>query len=85
MVSFLLMKALDLDKERCERDLSLTDFLKYYNENLPSEFPRASLPFLREFRKTYPGLFKSEGTWSLDRHRKKFMDWRPQRTKSLII
>ena len=85
MVSFLLMNALDLDKERCERNLSLTDFLKYYNENLPSAFPRASHLFLREFKKTYPGLFKGEDMWSLDRHRKKFMDWRPQRIKSLII
>ena len=77
------MKALDLDKERSEKKLSIIDFLEYYNKDLPSGFPRASILFLREFRKTYPGLFKSENTWSLSQHRKKFMDWRPQRTKSI--
>ena len=77
------MKTLDLDIERSEEKHSLADFLKLYNEDLPIEFPKASESFLREFRKTYPGLFKGENTWSLDHHRKKFMDWRPQRTKSL--
>ena len=78
------MKTLDPDRERGEKKLSVADFLKYYNENLPSEFPRASLPFLREFKKTYPRLFKGKDTWSLDMHRKKFMEWRPQRTKSSL-
>jgi len=77
------MKAPDLDKERSEKKLSLADFLKYYNEDLPTAFPRASTPFLREFKKAYPGLFNGEDTWSLDQHRKKFMDWNPQRTKAL--
>jgi hypothetical protein len=80
------MKTPNLDKERSEKSLSLPDFLESYNENLPSEFPRASLPFLKEFKKTYPSLFKDEKgekIWSLDQHRKKFMDWRPQRIKSL--
>lgn len=85
MVSLRSMKTPDLDKERSERKLSLTDFLESYNENLPSEFPRASLSSLREFKKTYPGLFKSgDDLWSLDQHRKKFMDWLPQHVKSLI-
>jgi len=75
------MKTPDLDRERSERKLSLTDFLKSYNKDLPDGFPPASLPVLREFRKTYSGLFKGENTWSLDKHRKKFMDWRPQRTR----
>jgi len=75
------MKTPDLDKERSEERLSIREFLKYYNEDLPSAFPRASIPFLTEFKKTYPALFKNEDSWSLDQHRKKFMDWRPQRTK----
>lgn len=83
MLLLQLMKTPDFDRERSEKKIALNDFLKYYNEDLPSEFPRASLPFLREFRKTYPNLFKGENSWSLDHHRKKFMDWRPQRTKSL--
>lgn len=76
------MKAPDPNKERSEKKLSLEDFQKSYNEDLPSAFPRASLPFLQEFQKTHPALFKGRNPWSLEQHRKKFMDWRPQRTKS---
>jgi len=77
------MKPPDLDKERSEKRLSLSDFLTSYNESLPMDFPRASVVFLKEFKKTFPSLFKSDDTWSLDNHRKKFMDWRPQRINSL--
>ena len=77
------MKERDFDKERSEQTLSIEDFKKRYNEDLPSDFPTASITFLKQFKKTYPALFKDESLWSLDRHRKKFMDWRPQRIKSL--
>lgn len=77
------MKAPDIHKERSERKLSIGDFLKLYNENLPADFPPASLPYLLEFKKTHPGLFKGENSWTLDQHRKKFMDWPTQRTLSL--
>ena len=77
------MKILDPVKERSEKKLSLIDFLAFYNENLPSSFPRASQPFLKAFKKAYPGLFQDDNTWSLDQHRKKFMDWLPQHIKSL--
>jgi hypothetical protein len=75
------MKSPDLDKERSERKLSLADFKKFYNENLPSQFPRASVPFLREFQNMYPNLFKGAKAWTLAQHRKKFMDWLPNRLK----
>ena len=77
------MKILDPVKERGERKLSLPDFLTSYNKDLPSSFPRATQPFLKEFKKAYPGLFKDDNTWSLDQHRKKFMDWLPQHIKSI--
>ena len=77
------MKIMDPVKERGERKLSSTDFVTSYNKNLPSRFPRASQPFLREFKKAYPALFKDDSAWSLDQHRKKFMDWLPQHIKSL--
>ena len=76
------MKSRDYDRERSEKRLSLAEFLAAYNEDLPSQFPRVSLPYLKEFRKTYTGLFKSE-TWSLDQHRKKVMDWLPAHLKAL--
>jgi hypothetical protein len=76
------MKSPDPDKERSERKLSINEFLKFYNEGLPSSFPTASILFLKEFRKTYSGLFDGENSWSLDKHRKRFMDWRPQHTRT---
>ena len=77
------MKNPDPEREQSERKRSLNDFLKSYNENLPQEFPLASLPLLREFRKTYPTLFKDTDEWTLDQHRKKFMDWLRQHVRSL--
>ena len=79
-----VMKAPDLDRIRSEKKLSPADFLKSYNENLPSAFPRASLPFLKIFKKANPALFKDKSPWSLDQHRKKLMDWLPQHIKSLL-
>ena len=69
------MKLPDLDRIRSEKSLSFGDFLKSYNEGLPTEYPRASLALLREFRKTHTSLFKTDNLWSLDQHRKKVMDW----------
>ena len=77
------MRLPDLDKERSERSLSFGDFLKSYNEDLPSQFPRASLPLLKEFRKAHSTLFKDGNSWSLDQHRKKVMDWITSRSRVL--
>ncbi len=68
------MKSPDLDRIRSEHKRTLTDFLKLYNENLPSIFPRATTPLLKEFKKTHGNLF-SNSEWTLDQHRKKVMDW----------
>ncbi|MFZ1075382.1 MAG: hypothetical protein WAN50_03355 [Minisyncoccia bacterium] len=75
------MRIPDLDKERSEKHLSFSDFLASYNEDLPEQFPQASVELLREFRKTNKSLFKEGEQWSLDRHRKKVMDWLTIRTK----
>jgi len=75
------MKSPDLDRERSERQISLPEFLRSYNENLPVAFPRASLPLLKEFRAAHTGLFKPGSDWSLDQHRKKVMDWLPAQMK----
>jgi hypothetical protein len=77
------MKAPDVDKMRGEKKRSLKEFLMLYNEGLPAQFPRASLPLLEEYRKSYPSQFKSDSLWSLELHRKKFMDWLPQYLKAL--
>jgi len=75
------MQKRDLEKERSEQSLSITDFLSSYNKGLPDSFPRASLSLLKEFKETYPSLFKAKGAWTLGQHRKKVMDWLPQRLK----
>lgn len=75
------MKLPDLDKLNSEKLLSLSDFLKSYNDGLPLQFPRASLALLREFKKEHMTLFKHTDLWSLDQHRKVVMNWLPSRCK----
>ena len=77
MVLLQTMK-IDPNKERSEEQLPIADFLKSYNEDLPSQFSHANISLLEEFKKTHPGLFNTGNTWSLGQHRKKFMDWLPQ-------
>jgi hypothetical protein len=69
------MKLPDPDKIRSEKVHTLTEFMKLYNENLPSSFPKASAELLEQFRSKHADSFKSKGGWSLDQHRKKVMDW----------
>lgn len=77
------MKGPDLDRERSEKKVTMGEFLATYNDKLPEQFPRATLPLLREYKKRYASQFKEDGLWSLDLHRKKFMDWLPMYLKSL--
>ena len=77
------MKGPDLDKERSEKKHTLIDFLKIYNKGIPSGFPRASFSLLEQYKKLFPTQFKIDNLWSLDLHRKKFMDWLPTHLKSI--
>lgn len=52
----------------------LASFMESYNKSAPRNFPRASVDSLKQFQETHPALFKN-GQWSIDKHRKKFMDW----------
>jgi len=76
------MKRHDVDRERSERKHSQAEFLTLYNEGLPGDFPRATSALLVVYQDQYPGQFR-DGFWSLDLHRKKFMDWLPGYLKSL--
>jgi hypothetical protein len=58
--------------------LSLAEFLQSFNQNMPASFPQVSAEQLTEFKKEHESLFKKGGTWSLDQHRKKVMDWLPR-------
>jgi len=61
-----------------EIPLSLSEFLKSFNQNMPLNFPRASEGRLIKFKKEHESLFQKDNTWSLDMHRKKVMDWLPR-------
>ena len=61
-----------------EIELSLAEFLKSFNLNMPESFPQVSEAQLLKFKAEHAGLFKKSNTWSLDHHRKKVMDWLPR-------
>ncbi len=63
--------------------ITLVDFLKSYNKNMPVQFPRASAALLKQFKESHLGLFKHGDFWSLDEHRKKVIDWLPPRAPSI--
>ena len=75
------MRLPDLDRERSEKHISFAEFMRSYNADLPAAFPHASAALLKEFRKSNESLFKDGDLWSLDRHRKKVMDWLTTRTR----
>lgn len=61
-----------------QMQISLLDFLKSYNQNIPTGFPQASVALLKKFKDMHSMLFKNGDLWSLDRHRKKLIDWLPR-------
>ena len=69
------MRTRDYERERNELATPLLAFLESYNQKLPDGFPRASVAALKQFQTTYPGLFKRGDAWSIDKHRKRLMDW----------
>ena len=76
------MRTPDLDRERSEKRITQAEFLAAYNDGLPTAFPRATKTLLEAYKQHYPTQFKRDGLWSLDLHRKKFMDWLPLYLKS---
>ena len=63
------------DLEINQETTPLADFMESYNKSTPKSFPRASVETLKQFQEIYPLLFKNENAWSIDKHRKRFMDW----------
>jgi len=68
------------NKKNSDQDVNFVgvvfdDFIQYYNENIPAGFPHASPKSLEKFRATHPALFKEDNKWTIDKHRKKLMDW----------
>ena len=56
---------------------SISDFMEAYNRMIPSNFPQATVKMLERFKALHPILFKYNDQWSIDRHRKRLMDWIP--------
>ncbi|OGG43038.1 hypothetical protein A2841_02670 [Candidatus Kaiserbacteria bacterium RIFCSPHIGHO2_01_FULL_48_10] len=54
---------------------TLVVFMESYNKSIPEGFPRASTAILKKFQIEHQMLFKHGDSWSVDRHRKKVMDW----------
>ncbi|MFC1594953.1 hypothetical protein ACFL3E_00815 [Patescibacteria group bacterium] len=50
-------------------------FMENYNKTIPKSFPKATSEVLKQFQIDCPNLFKKKDIWSIDKHRKRFMDW----------
>ncbi len=61
-----------------EIPLTTVEFLESYNSNMPDNYPRASLALLEKFKQTHLKLFKVDGYWTLNQHRKRIIEWLPQ-------
>ena len=85
MKVFTPIKLPDLVIERSLRERSMTDFLNSYNKSIPLTFPSATASALLKFKRENASLFKGNTSWSLDKHRKKFMDWIPQYYRSITL
>lgn len=70
-----MMKRNKEELELSQRPISLQEFLESYNQNIPADFPRASVKTLKKFQDKYSSLFKNGDMWSIALHRKKMMDW----------
>lgn len=69
------MKKRDIQRELNEAKTTLTVFMESYNKSLPEGFPVSSVKLLQKFKQERPSLFKNGDEWSIDKHRKHFMDW----------
>ena len=57
--------------------MTLADFVHYYNKTTPMAMPRATKEALVEFQTTHATLFDESKMWTIDKHRRRVMDWLP--------
>lgn len=57
--------------------MTLDEFQTYYNKATPLAMPRATKEALVEFQTTHSSLFDEGGLWTIDKHRRRVMDWLP--------
>ncbi len=75
MLYHLTMKRNKAELEISQTQITLPEFVESYNQNIPVDFPRASVANLEKFQGTHPTLFKNGDMWSIDQHRKRVIDW----------
>lgn len=66
-----LLKKIDVSQIQ----LTLPDFLKSFNKNMPGHLPQATAELLQKFKDEHRSFFKHGDMWSLDEHRKRIVDW----------
>ena len=69
------MRTKNKDWEKNQAMTTIASFMDSYNKSIPEGFPKASTRLLRKFQAAHASLFKSADEWSIDKHRKKLMDW----------
>jgi len=69
------MKRKDPILELNKAHTTLEAFMASYNKSIPEGGQTVSVKLLKEFQVKYPSLFKHGDLWSIEKHRKKVMDW----------
>ena len=69
------MKKRDIQKELNEAGTTMDVFMAAYNKSVPEGSLVSSSKLLQKFKEERPTFFKNGDEWSIDKHRKHFMDW----------
>jgi len=72
-----MAKRRDYELEANQTATSLSVFMETYNRTLPASFTPASVTALKKFQSLHPSLFKNSEEWSIEKHRKKLLEWLP--------
>jgi hypothetical protein len=72
------MKKYGEEEKINQAQITLQEFMKSFNQNMPLSFPKATVALLQKFKAAHASLFAHGDTWSLDFHRKKVIDWLPK-------
>ena len=72
------MKISHIVKE--DPQITIAEFMKSYNSNLPERFSKMTVELLQKFKATHMSFFKNGDLWSLEQHRKRILDWMPIKT-----
>lgn len=58
-------------------EMETENFIDYYNQNIPDSFPKATKEALAQFQVSHTALFADSKLWTIDKHRRRLMDWLP--------